>query len=200
MTAKKMQKDTTPHSAADTVSSIDPETPSDVQETTVSSQLGVSSGKTNLSAALAKAQAECQNVVMNKTNPHFKSRYADLAAVRDAIIPIFAKHGLSIVQAPTTNDFSGFSLETRLIHSSGEYMVWNFPLPTDVNKMQSIGSAISYARRYTYSSLAAIASEEDDDGNAATTTNGGGRSNNNASSAGPGPSSGPSSPQGGIVL
>lgn len=139
-------------------------------------------------------------MVMNKTNPHFKSRYADLAAVRDAIIPIFAKHGLSIVQAPTTDGFSGFSLETRLIHSSGEYMVWNFPLPTDVNKMQSIGSAISYARRYTYSSLAAIASEEDDDGNAATTTNGGGRSNNNASSAGPGPSSGPSNAQGGIVL
>ncbi len=123
---------------------------------------------------MAKAQAECQNVVMNKTNPHFRSRYADLAAVRDAIYPIFTKHGLSIVQAPTTDGFSGFSLETRIMHESGDELIFNFPLPADVNKMQAVGSAISYARRYTLSALAGIASEEDDDGNAATNTNGGG--------------------------
>lgn len=176
-----------------------PETPSAVPETTVSYQHSVSSGKKNLAAALAKAQAECENVAMNKTNPHFRSRYADLSAVRDAIVPIFSKHGISILQAPTTDGFSGFSLETRLMHSSGEELVFNFPLPTDVNKMQAIGSAISYARRYTLSALACIASEEDDDGNAATNPNGGG----SATSRGSGSSNGgnaSSGTAGGIVL
>lgn len=145
-----------------------------VPETTASYPVGASNGRKALATALAKAQAECQNVVMNKTNPHFRSRYADLAAVRDAIYPIFTKHGLSIVQAPTTDGFSGFSLETRIMHESGDELIFNFPLPADVNKMQAVGSAISYARRYTLSALAGIASEEDDDGNAATNTNGGG--------------------------
>lgn len=126
-----------------------------------------------MAAALVKAQAECQNVTMNRTNPHFRSRYADLAAVRDAIIPVFNKHGIAIIQTPTNDDFSGFSLETRLVHSSGEQMIWSFPLPSDTSKMQAIGSAISYARRYTLSAIAGVASEEDDDGNAATNTHGG---------------------------
>lgn len=128
-----------------------------------------------MATALAKAQAECQNVVMNKTNPHFRSRYADLAAVRDAIIPIFNKHGLAIIQCPTVDVEIGFHLENRVVHISGEEFVWRFPLPGDTSKMQSIGSAISYARRYSLSAIGGVASEEDDDGNAATTTNGGGR-------------------------
>jgi hypothetical protein len=145
------------------------------------------------------AQAECQNVSYNRTNPHFKSRYADLAAVRDAIVPIFAKHGLAIVQVPHMDGFTGFALETRLVHSSGEQMIWTFPLPNDVNKMQMIGSAISYARRYTLSSIAGIASEEDDDGNAATNPNGGGQSGRGAIGGASRPSDPPSS-NGGIVL
>ena len=177
-----------------------PEVPSAAPETTVSYQHTVSSGKRNLAAALAKAQAECQNVSMNKTNPHFKSRYADLSAVRDAIVPVFNKHGLSIIQAPTTDGFSGFSLETRVMHESGEELVFNFPLPSDVNKMQAVGSAISYARRYTLSALACIASEEDDDGNAATSTNGGGYTGGRGANGAAG--SGGNSPgsDGGIVL
>lgn len=142
------------------------------KETTASSQNFAGNTKKNLAMALAKAQLECQNVTMNKVNLHFRSKYADLAAVRDAIIPIFNKHGLAIVQAPTTDGFSGFCLETRIIHTSGEELVWQFPLPSDFTKMHSIGSAISYARRYTYGALAGIASEEDDDGNAAQAADG----------------------------
>lgn len=148
----------------------------DAPETIALSLTGADNTKKNLATALAKAQAECQNVVMNKTNPHFRSRYADLSAVRDAIIPVFTKHGLSIIQCPSVDESIGFHLETRLIHSSGEEMVWRFPLPGDVSKMQVVGSAISYARRYTLSAVAAVASEEDDDGNASTDTNGGGSS------------------------
>jgi hypothetical protein len=136
---------------------------------------------------------------MNKTNPHFRSRYADLAAVRDAIIPVFNRHGLSIIQAPTTDGFSGFSLETRLMHESGEYLIYNFPLPADVNKMQAVGSAISYARRYTLSAIAGVASEEDDDGNAATNPNGGGLSTGRSAGGGA-KSEGSSSGSGGIIL
>lgn len=153
----------------------------------------------NLGAALARAQAECQNVAMNRTNPHFKSRYADLAAVRDAIIPVFSKHGLSIVQSPTADGNVGFCLETRLIHSSGEEIVWMFPLPSDVNKMQSIGSAISYARRYTLSSIAAVASEEDDDGNAAQNSNGRGPATGSGGSGGT-PAGGNAGGAGGLIL
>ena len=200
MTTKQKQVKLPPQQEPDTASSTDPEVQSDVQETTASSHLGAVNGRKNLSAALVKAQAECQNVTMNRTNPHFKSRYADLAAVRDAIIPVFNKHGIAIIQTPTTDSFSGFALETRLVHSSGEHMIWSFPLPSDTSKMQAIGSAISYARRYTLSAIAGVASEEDDDGNAATTnTNGGGypagRGAGGASSAG-----GNAPGAGGIVL
>ena len=134
---------------------------------------------------------------MNKVNPHFRSKYADLAAVRDSIVPIFNKHGISIIQAPNVDGFAGFNLETRLVHESGEEMIWNFPLPSDVTKMQAVGSAISYARRYTLSAIACIASEEDDDGNAATNPNGGGQSGR---VAGGGATAGGSPSGGGIVL
>jgi hypothetical protein len=180
MTTKKKQSDVLPnlveHLESLTESNTALETQYDVPETIAWSPTGAVNTKKNLATALARAQAECQNVVMNKTNPHFRSRYADLSAVRDAVIPIFTKHGLSIIQCPTADADTGFHLETRLLHSSGEEMVWRFPLPSDVGKMQAIGSAISYARRYTLSAVAAVASEEDDDGNASTATNGGGSS------------------------
>ena len=174
------------------------ETPFAAPETTAWWQTGAASTKKNLATALARAQAECQNVVMNKTNPHFRSRYADLSAVRDAVIPIFTKHGLSIIQCPTADADTGFHLETRLLHSSGEEMVWRFPLPGDFTKMQAIGSAISYARRYTLSAVAAVASEEDDDGNASTAPNGGGSSGGGAARGAAAPTGVVAS--GGIVL
>jgi hypothetical protein len=171
-----------------------------VPETTASCQCGAGNGRKSLAAALAKAQAECQNVTMNKINPHFRSKYADLAAVRDAIIPVFNRHGLSIIQAPTSDLVGGFTLETRVMHSSGSEIIWNFPLPPDTSKMQSIGSAISYARRYTLSAIAGIASEEDDDGNAATNTNGRGYSGGNGAGGQSQGRGGPSSETGGITL
>lgn len=197
MTVKKKQEIQQKDSVPDTPSITAPEVQSAAPETTAWWHTGADNTKKSLAAALAKAQAECQNVVMNKKNPHFRSKYADLSAVRDAIIPVFTKHGLSIVQCPN-EDFSGFHLETRLIHSSGEEISWRFPLPSDVTKMQAIGSAISYARRYTLSAIAGVASEEDDDGNAATNTNGGGQ----PSGGGPRGSAqaGGNSSGGGIVL
>lgn len=202
MTTKSKQAPPPETPAPITMSSTEVERLFAAPATSALSPPTVGNGKTNLAEALAKAQAECQNVTMNKVNPHFRSKYADLSAVRDAIVPVFNRHGISIIQAPNTDGLSGFSLETRLIHASGEELVFNFPLPSDVSKMQAVGSAISYARRYTLSAIAGIASEEDDDGNAATTnTNGRGQSSGGYGAGGkPQNGGGSSSSDGGISL
>lgn len=119
-----------------------------------------------LAEALAKAQAELKNATLNKVNPHFKSKYADLAAIRDATAPTLAKHGLSIVQT-TAMEGGSFILRTQLLHVSGESIESVYPLPMNVDRPQIVGSALTYARRYSWSAICAISSEEDDGGNAA---------------------------------
>jgi len=122
-----------------------------------------------LSAALAKAQGEMQNAPLNKTNPHFKSKYADLAAIRDAVTPALSKHGLTVTQMTGVDDNGQFVLFTCLSHSSGEWLKGVYPLPLDPSKPQQMGSAITYARRYTLAAMVGIAADEDDDANAAQT-------------------------------
>lgn len=119
-----------------------------------------------LAKALAAAQKELKNATLNKTNPHFKSKYADLAGIRDATAPILAKHGLSISQFTTMLD-GGLVLSTRLLHESGQWMEGEYPLPLVLEKPQAMGSALTYARRYCWSAVCGIAAEEDDDGLAA---------------------------------
>lgn len=120
-----------------------------------------------LAAALAKAQGAMGNAPFNKTNPHFKSKYADLASVRDAVTPHLAANGLSLVQ--TTMPGNGSMLVvTSLIHASGQWISSEYPVIHDVNKPQAMGSALTYARRYSISCICGIASEEDDDANEAT--------------------------------
>jgi hypothetical protein len=114
-----------------------------------------------------------KNATLNKTNPHFKSRYADLAEIRDTVMPVLLKNGLALTQYTQFND-AGFFLVTRLMHVSGEYLESRYPLPENTSKPQALGSAISYARRYMMASICGITAEEDDDGNAAQVTNGGG--------------------------
>lgn len=119
-----------------------------------------------LAAALAKAQSEMTNAAFNRTNPHFRSKYADLASIRDAVTPSLTKNGIAVVQL--TEPSEGFLLViTRLIHSSGQWIESQYPIINDVNKPQAMGSALTYAKRYSLSAICNIASEEDDDGNAA---------------------------------
>lgn len=120
----------------------------------------------DLFAALAKAQGEMQNANLNKINPHFRSKYADLAAIRDATIPALAKHGLSILQGAESHD-GGWVLVTRLTHASGQWIETAYPLAHLPNDPQKQGSAMTYAKRYAWSALCGIAADEDDDGNAA---------------------------------
>lgn len=120
-----------------------------------------------LAEALAKAQGELKNIEKGKINPHFKSRYADIADGLEVIRPVLSKHGLSVVQATTVNYDTGmFYLATRLMHSSGQWIESVYPLQT--GKAQEQGSAITYARRYSIFALVGVAgTDEDDDGNAA---------------------------------
>lgn len=117
----------------------------------------------DLSKALAKAQSEMENAELNQTNPHFRSKFADLASVRKATLPALTKNGLAITQF-TTYAAGEFVLITRLLHESGEYIDGEWPLPQ--GKPQEMGSALTYAKRYCWASICGIASEEDDDGEA----------------------------------
>lgn len=117
-------------------------------------------------ADLIAAQAEMKNAVLNRTNPHFKSKYADLTSVREATLPALTKYGLGILQKPTMID-GRFVLISRLIHKSG-VVLEECEYPLSVNgKPQAIGSEITYARRYTWAALCGISADEDDDANAA---------------------------------
>lgn len=115
-----------------------------------------------LAAALAKAQAAMKNAPLTKTNPHYRSKYSDLAAIRDAVVPHLAAHGIALVQG-----LDGLAVSTRLLHTSGQWIESTLPIPA--GKMQELGSAITYARRYTLSAICGIAADEDDDGNVANT-------------------------------
>ncbi len=102
-----------------------------------------------LYAALAKAQSEMKNAPLNRVNPHFKSKYADLAAIRDAVIPALTKNGIAVFQGP------------EIIIQS------HTPICADISKPQAYAAALTYARRMGLSSAACISADEDDDGNAA---------------------------------
>ncbi len=120
-----------------------------------------------LATALAKAQGEIDNVKKGKLNPHFKSAYADLASVWDAIRDELTKNGLSVLQLPTAAPAGQVGLRTILTHSSGQSIEDTFFMPVkDATNPQAVGSAITYAKRYALMGIAGIA-PEDDDANAA---------------------------------
>lgn len=117
-----------------------------------------------LSKALAKAQGEVENASKSSTNPHFKSKYADLAEVINTVRPVFCANGLSFVQMPSFE--SGIaSVETLLTHESGEWISNVASAPVTKQDAQGVGSAITYLRRYSLAAFAGIA-QEDDDANA----------------------------------
>lgn len=114
-----------------------------------------------LATALNKAQAEMSGAKKGKENPFFKSKYADMNAVVDAVRIPFCDNGLSYAQLPLFRD--GFvGVETILMHTSGEWMRGELLLPMTKQDPQAAGSAITYARRYALQSIAGIPSEDDD--------------------------------------
>lgn len=118
-----------------------------------------------LFTALAVAQGEIENASKNSANPHFKSKYADLAEVLNTVRPVFAKHGLSLIQSPGY-DGSMAHVTTVLAHKSGGYLTGTASCVPAKADGQGIGSATTYLRRYSAAAVAGIA-QEDDDGNSA---------------------------------
>src|SRR6187549_2757322 len=104
-----------------------------------------------LAAALAKAQGQMKNAAMNRVNPHFKSRYADLASVLDAIRAPLSANGLSVVQTMQPSD-RAIILRTTLLHASGQFISTEYLMPMAL-KPHEMGSALTYARRYSVSAL-----------------------------------------------
>lgn len=121
-----------------------------------------------LFAALAKAQSEMEHASKGADNPYFKSKFADLPSVINASRPALAKHGLSVNHFTDVNESGHIILICQLNHSSGQWMRGTYPINPVKNDPQGIGSAITYAKRYTYSAITGVAAiGEDDDGNAA---------------------------------
>ena len=118
---------------------------------------------------LIAAQAACDPVIKNATNPHFKNRYADLGACIDACKKALHNHHFAVLQTNGHDQFGQYVM-TSLIHVSGEKFQSIVYLVLDRQNMQGLGSAITYARRYGLLGLVGLAAE-DDDGNAASQPN-----------------------------
>ena len=122
----------------------------------------------NLAKALSKAQAEFTTVPQSGFNPHFKNKFSTLEDCINMTRPILSKHGLAISQMPNTID-GQYVLTTILMHESGESIVSNQPVVSMKQDPQSLGSALSYCRRYSLTGVLSLASGDfEDDGNAAT--------------------------------
>jgi hypothetical protein len=121
----------------------------------------------NISTALVKAQKAFGPALKTATNPHFRSRYADLSACVEAVIEGLNGAGIALVQR-TSEDTTGVTVETVFIHESGEMLeCGKLHVPAAKQDPQGYGSALTYARRYSLMAACGIA-PEDDDGNAAT--------------------------------
>ena len=121
----------------------------------------------NIATALVKAQRAFGPALKSSTNPHFRSKYADLSACVEAVIEGLNGAGIALVQR-TSMDDTGVTVETVFVHESGEMMeCGKLHVPAAKQDPQGYGSAVTYARRYSLMAACGIA-PEDDDGNAAT--------------------------------
>src|SRR5689334_259430 len=117
-----------------------------------------------LAAALCAAQPTFKEAIKSKTNPHLKSKYADLGAVWDAAKDALAKNGLSVVQLSVPSDPGQMAIETVLLHKSGQFISGILTMPMQKADPQGYGAAMTYGRRYGLSALLGICADDDDDG------------------------------------
>jgi len=127
-----------------------------------------------LATALAKAQSEMGTAARDGTNPHFGNQYPTLASVLAACRAPLTKHQLSLVQSPrlvsAADDRWIVELETMLVHASGQFLSDVVAVPVPQINAQTLGSCVTYLRRYSLLSFTGLAAaNDDDDGQAATT-------------------------------
>jgi hypothetical protein len=122
-----------------------------------------------LYAALAKAQSQINVAQKDKVNPAFGSRYVDLSAVLTAVLPAWNANGLAMTQFPYVSDGNEWiELTTLVSHSSGEYLEHSMRMPVGGKRdAHAVGSATTYARRYSVAAIAGVI-QDDDDGNLAS--------------------------------
>lgn len=119
--------------------------------------------------AFVAFQKDMPPVPKDSVNPHFRNKYASLGAITEATRPVLAKHGLAYIQglALTTDGIQ--VLVTRILHTSGQWIEdAGYALNPTKNDPQGMGSAVTYARRYTLGASLGIITEDDDDGNRAS--------------------------------
>ena len=119
-----------------------------------------------LAAALCEAQKTELFALADKINPFFKSKYADLSSVWDAIRSPLTSNGMAITQTMASDSMDGVTIETTLMHISGEYISGSLYIKPEKNTPQGLGIAITYGRRYALMAIIGI-SPEDDDGEGA---------------------------------
>jgi hypothetical protein len=123
-------------------------------------------GNAALFAALAQAQGAVENATKGSINPHFKSRYADLAEVLNTVRPVFSAYGLGILQS-SAFDGATVSVTTTITHKDGGYVSSTASCVPAKFDAPGIGACTTYLRRYGLAAMTGVA-QEDDDGNAAS--------------------------------
>jgi len=126
--------------------------------------------KKTLIQSIADFQKSAPIILKSATNPFFKSKYADLPAVWHTIKDLMAENGLAVVNLNVIIEGQEY-LETRIYHTGGEYLSSVSKLAPVKNDPQSVGSAITYMRRYALMSLLGLVADDDDDANAASGKN-----------------------------
>ena len=130
-----------------------------MENKTQSDQIGA------IAAALCAAQAQLKSAEKDGQNPHFRSHYATVESVLDACLPVLNKNGIALIQRPCPCE-NGVELETIFVHTSGEWVSGRIRIPISKADAHGVGSAITYARRYSLAAMAGL-KQGDDDGNAA---------------------------------
>jgi len=118
-----------------------------------------------LFTALAKMQGEVENATKGSLNPHFKSKYADLAEVLNTVRPVLAANGLSVIQSPSF-DGAICHVTTTIAHSGGGYIYGTMSCVPAKMDGQGVGASTTYLRRYSLAAVCGVA-QEDDDGQSA---------------------------------
>lgn len=141
-----------------------------LKEKTESDQLN------ELFTALSKAQSEIEFAAADKTNPFFKSKYGDMSSVMRVAREPLGKNGLSVIQRVLTSPTNQMFLLTRLCHASGQWIESKMPVTPSKSDIQSIGSYMTYVKRYSWSAMVGVTvgeedKKDDDDGETAMPRN-----------------------------
>jgi hypothetical protein len=123
-----------------------------------------------LAPSLIKAQSQMQGITKEGKNPAFRSKYVTLDSILDTLRPILTSNGLMLTQgSQEPQAMQAVTVESRIIHTSGEWIATTVTIPVTKPDAHGLGSALTYGRRYSVSALLAISADEDDDANGAVT-------------------------------